>query len=82
MHHADPSNVDQTCRVGKMLESSTGELHARAAFMHHDDKSHSTVKHHVALKGLEHSSVFHMCNNLSLYISSEQLADHMIFFSQ
>ena len=35
-----------------MLECSTGELLAKAAFMHHIDKGHSTLKHYVALKGL------------------------------
>ena len=36
----------------RMNECSTGELFARAAFMHHDDQGHNALKHHVALKGL------------------------------
>ena len=35
-----------------MLECSTGELLARAAFMHHDDQGHDALRHDAALKGL------------------------------
>ena len=51
MHHADPSGVCQ-CRVGMMLECSTGELLARGAFLHHDDQGHNALMHYAALKGL------------------------------
>ena len=37
VHHADPSGVSQSHRVGMMLEC---ELLARAAFMHHADRGH------------------------------------------
>ena len=52
-HHADPSGVyDEPRRVGIMLECSTGELLARAAFMHHDDQGHDALRYHSVLKGL------------------------------
>ena len=35
-----------------MLECTTVELVTSAAFMHQDDKGHSALKHHAALKGL------------------------------
>ena len=35
-----------------MLECSTGELLARAAFMHHDDQRYDALRHHAVLKGL------------------------------
>ena len=34
------------------LEHSTGELLARAVFMHHDDKGHNALMDYAALKGL------------------------------
>ena len=43
VHHADPSGVSQPCMVGLMLECSTGELRARAAFMHHDDQGYDAL---------------------------------------
>ena len=52
MHYADPLGVYQPCMIGIMHECSTGELLARAACMHHDDKGHGTLKHYAALKGL------------------------------
>ena len=63
VHYADPLVVYQPCRVGMMLEYSTGELLTRAAFMHHDDQGHDaflhhdywghdTLRHHAALKGV------------------------------
>ena len=36
--------------VGMMLESSAGELLARAAFMHHDDLGHDALRHDAILK--------------------------------
>ena len=33
-----------------MLEYSTGELPARAAFMHHDDQGHDALMHYAVLK--------------------------------
>ena len=35
MHHDEPLGEIQPCRVSMMLECSTAELLARAAFMHH-----------------------------------------------
>ena len=35
-----------------MLECSTGELLARAAFMHHDDQGYEAFRHYAVLKGL------------------------------
>ena len=35
-----------------MLEYSTGELLARAAFMHHDDHGHDAFRYDAVLKGL------------------------------
>ena len=35
-----------------MLQCSHGDLLTRAAFIHHGDKQHSTLKHYAALKGL------------------------------
>ena len=52
MHQADPFGVSQLRRVGMMLECSTGELLARAAFMHHDDQEYDALRYHAALKGL------------------------------
>ena len=52
MHHADPSGVSQPCRVGMMLECSTGELLANAAFTHHDDQGHGVLMYNAVLKGL------------------------------
>ena len=37
-------------RFGMTLEFSPGEL--LTAFMHYDDKGHTALKHHAALKGL------------------------------
>ena len=56
MHHADPSGVFQPRRVGLVLECSTGELLARAAFMHHDNQGHDALLHHAVLKGLSHAA--------------------------
>ena len=52
MHHAYALGVYHPHTVGMILEYSTGELLARAVFMHHDDKGHSTLKHYATLKGL------------------------------
>ena len=41
MDHANPSGVYQPLRFVMMLACSTGELPARAAFMHHDDIGHN-----------------------------------------
>ena len=35
-----------------MLECITGELLARAAFMHHANQGHGALKHYTVLKGL------------------------------
>ena len=43
VHHADPSGVSQPNKVGMMLECSTGELFAMAAFMHHNDQGHQCI---------------------------------------
>ena len=43
VHHADLSGVSQPRRVSMMLDCSTGELLARAAFMHHDDQRPDTL---------------------------------------
>ena len=52
MHHADPSGVYQPRMVSMMLKCSPGELLAKVAFMHYDDKGRNTVRHYVDLKGL------------------------------
>ena len=36
-----------------MLECSTGELLARAAFMHHDDQGHDALRHYAVSKELK-----------------------------
>ena len=36
-----------------LLEYSTDELLARAAFMYHDDQGRDALMHHAALKGLK-----------------------------
>ena len=51
-YHADPSRLHQPRRVGMRYKCRGGELLTRAAIMHHDDKWHSTLKHHAALKGM------------------------------
>ena len=51
MHHVDPLGVFQARMVSMMLECSTGELLARAAFMHHEDKAHDALMHHTVLIG-------------------------------
>ena len=56
MHHADPLGVSQPRRVGMVLECSTGELLASAAFVHHDDQGYDAFRHHAVLKGLRASS--------------------------
>ena len=43
VHHANPSGVSQPGRVVMMLECSTGELFASAAFMHHDDQGNDAL---------------------------------------
>ena len=53
VHHADPTGVSQSRRVVMMLECSTGELLARAAFMHHADQGHDALRYHAVLKGLK-----------------------------
>ena len=40
-----------------MLECSTGELLARAAFMHHDDQGYDALMHHAVLKGFKGYSI-------------------------
>ena len=35
-----------------MLECSTGEVLARAAFIHHDNQEHDALRYHAVLKGL------------------------------
>ena len=40
-----------------MLEYSTGELIARAAFMHHDDQRHDALRHYAILKGFIHNNI-------------------------
>ena len=48
VHHANPLGVSQPRKVGMMLECSTGEILARAVFMHYDDQGHDALLH---LKG-------------------------------
>ena len=43
MHHADSLGVYPLCRVGMILECRPGELIARTACMHHDDRGHTTL---------------------------------------
>ena len=43
-----------TRRVGMMLECSTSELLARAAFIHPVDQGHGALMHDAVLKGLRH----------------------------
>ena len=46
--------VFQQYRVcGMILECSTGELLARAAFTHHDDQGHDALMHYAVLKELD-----------------------------
>ena len=44
MYHADPTGLMHSWSVSMMLECSTGELLAGAAFMHHDDHWHWSNK--------------------------------------
>ena len=53
MHDGDSSGVSQPRGVAMMLECSTGDLLARAAFMHHDDQGHSALMYYTVLKGLK-----------------------------
>ena len=46
MRHANPLGWYQPHRVGMMLECSTGESLARAAFMHHDDQGDDALMNH------------------------------------
>ena len=46
------SGVSQYCRLNMRHECSTGELVARDAFVHHDDKEASTLKRYAVLKWL------------------------------
>ena len=43
-HHADPTELIHSRRVGMMRECSHGELPTRATFMHHTDKGRSRSK--------------------------------------
>ena len=52
IHHTHPSGVYQASMIGMMHECSPGDLLTRAAFMHHADQGHATLKHYAALKGL------------------------------
>ena len=51
MHHADPLGGHQARRISMLLEYSPGKLRTRAAFMHHDNKWHTTLNHYAAHKG-------------------------------
>ena len=51
-HHAEPTGLIHSRRIGMMHECSAGELLARAAFMRHDDEGHSILKRYAVLKGL------------------------------
>ena len=50
--HADPFGVYQPHIFGMMLECCTDQLYAKTAFLHHDDKGHSTSKDCAVLKGV------------------------------
>ena len=39
--------------VGMMHQCSTGELLARAVFMHHDEEGHAALMHDAVFKGLK-----------------------------
>ena len=45
VHYADPSGWCQPHRARMMLECNTGELLARAAFMHHNAHGHDILRH-------------------------------------
>ena len=49
VHHADPWEASQPNRVGMMLECSSGESLARAAFMHHDDQGYDALMHYTVI---------------------------------
>ena len=48
VHHDNPSGVSQPHRVDMMPECSTGDLLARAGFMH---QGHGALMHYAVLKG-------------------------------
>ena len=50
MHHSTPSGVYQPYWVGMMHSCSSGELVARAAFMHHGDKG---ITHQITMRPLK-----------------------------
>ena len=52
MHHADPTWLIHTRRVIVIHEYSAGEVLTRAAFMHHEDNGHGTLKYYAVVKGL------------------------------
>ena len=52
MHRTESLGVYQRRRVGIILEYNPGELLARAAHMHHDDKEYNDLKHYASLKEL------------------------------
>ena len=51
-----------------MRECSTGELLARAAFMHHDDQGYDALRHDAVLKGLKRL----------LYVSIMMIDEHQV----
>ena len=61
VHHADHLGVHLAHRVGMMLECSPCESLSRAAFMHHDDKGQSTLRHCAVLKGLRDKAIPSIC---------------------
>ena len=65
VYYADPMGVSQSRRVGMVLECSTGELLARAAFIHHDDQGYDASMHRAVLKGIMHP--VNTCNELVLH---------------
>ena len=58
VRHTDPSGVSQSCRVA-MFECSTGELVARAVFMHHVDQGYDASRHDALPKDLRGSQQKH-----------------------
>ena len=53
MHHANPTELIHSLKVGMMHESSPGELPIGVAFRHRDYKGHSTLKQYAVCKWLK-----------------------------
>ena len=68
VHYADSLGVSRPQRVIMMLECCTGELLARAEFMHNDKQGHDALMHHAILQGLR-NYIYVICISIWVLVS-------------